>query len=174
MKSSDDAQRGRQRHQHVARKAPVGRVDADLPQNLEALTHDVGEVVENLGEVAAGLTLNQDGGHEEFHVENRHALGHLVERVLSGRPKFCWSKLFLNSWPDGRRQFVGAHAHGGLERMPGTNRARQQSSASGNCSSNRLRRADRRCLSQPHGIIAPATAASTAANGCLRNSSAPT
>ena len=54
----DGESRG-QRQQDVAREAAVRRVDADLSQNLEALTHHVREVVENLGEVAAGFTLDR-------------------------------------------------------------------------------------------------------------------
>ena len=59
MNDQRDRQRRRQRQQHVAGEAAVRRVHAHLPQNLEALAHDVGEVVENLGQVAAGLALNR-------------------------------------------------------------------------------------------------------------------
>ncbi len=44
----------------------------------------------------------------------------------SGRPKFCWSKVFLNSGPTGSVKLVGDHAHRGLKRMAGAKRAGQQ------------------------------------------------
>jgi hypothetical protein len=48
-----NGERCRQREQHVAGEAAVRGVHADLPLDLEALAHDVREVVENLGQVAA-------------------------------------------------------------------------------------------------------------------------
>ena len=66
-----DAERRRQRQQHVAGEAAVRRVHAHLPLDLEALAHDVREVVENLRQVAAGLALDQHRGDEEPHVEQR-------------------------------------------------------------------------------------------------------
>jgi hypothetical protein len=46
-------------------------VDPNLALNLEALADDVGQVVEDLGEVAAGFALQHDGGDEEFDVDER-------------------------------------------------------------------------------------------------------
>ena len=66
-----DRQRRRQRQQHVAGEAAVRGVHAHLPLDLEPLAHDVREVVENLGQVAAGVALNQHGGDEEPDVEDR-------------------------------------------------------------------------------------------------------
>ena len=54
-----DGQRRRQAEQHVAGEAAVRGVHAHLPQDLEPLAHHVGEVVEDLGEVAAGLALDR-------------------------------------------------------------------------------------------------------------------
>ena len=52
-------QRRRQRQQHVAGEPAVRGVDAHLPQNLEALADHVRQVVEDLGQVAAGLALDR-------------------------------------------------------------------------------------------------------------------
>ena len=76
-----NGERRRQREQHVAGEAAVRGVHADLPLDLEPLAHDVREVVENLGEVAAGIPLDEHGRHEEADVENRDAGSHLVQRV---------------------------------------------------------------------------------------------
>jgi hypothetical protein len=70
----------------------VGGVGAHLPQDLEALAHDVRQVVEDLGQVAAGLALNRDARDEEPDVHHRHAFGQLVQRILERQPKFCCSK----------------------------------------------------------------------------------
>src|SRR5262245_38533932 len=82
----DEHQRARehggQRQQHVAGEAPVRGMDPHLTQNLEALADDVGEVVEDLGQVAARVPLNQDGRHEEPHVEQPDPVRELVERIL--------------------------------------------------------------------------------------------
>ena len=72
MNTSAIAEERRQREQHVAGHPAVRRVDPHLAQDLEALAHDVREVLENLGQVAAGLALDQHGGREEPHVEERH------------------------------------------------------------------------------------------------------
>src|SRR6185503_499882 len=74
-------ERGRQRHQDIAGESAVRRVGADIPLNLEALADDVGEPVENLREVAAGVALDQDGGDEEPDVEQVEARRELVERI---------------------------------------------------------------------------------------------
>ena len=68
-----NAQHRRQRQQHVAGHAPVRGIDANLPQDLEALAHDVREVLEDLRQVAAGLALDEHRGREEPHVEAGHA-----------------------------------------------------------------------------------------------------
>ena len=101
MNMSATRERRRQRQQHVAGEAAVRRVHADLPPNLEALAHDVREVVENLRQVAAGVALDQHGGDEEPDVENATRSASSFSASRSGRPKFCWSKVFLNSGPTG-------------------------------------------------------------------------
>ena len=73
MNDSATREKRRQRHQHVPGEPAVRGVHAHLPANLEALANDGGEVVEDLRQVAAGLALDEHGGREEPHVEQRHA-----------------------------------------------------------------------------------------------------
>ena len=91
-----DGEERRQSQQHVAGHAAVRRVDAHLAENLEPLAHDVGEVVEDLREVAAGLALDEHGGREEPHVEERHADRQVVQRVLQRQAEV----LFFEGLPE--------------------------------------------------------------------------
>ena len=77
-----DCEKRRQRHQHVTGEPAVRGVHAHLAANLESLADDGREVVENLRQVAAGLALNEHGGREEAHVEQRHAQAQIVQRFL--------------------------------------------------------------------------------------------
>src|SRR5688572_5884878 len=101
-------------------------VDAHLAQNLEALSHDIGEVVQDLSEITAGLALDLDRRHEELHVHERHAHGEVVERLLQRQAEVLLLETLLELDPYRRRQLVGHHAHRALERVAGANRARQQ------------------------------------------------
>ena len=44
-------------------------MDADLAQDLKALADDVGKVVENLGQIAAGFALQHHRRDEELDVD---------------------------------------------------------------------------------------------------------
>ena len=76
-----DGERRRQPDEHPAGDAAVRRDDADLPLHPEPIADDRREVVENLGEVAAGLALRQHGGDEEPRVEQRDPLARSLQRV---------------------------------------------------------------------------------------------
>src|SRR5688572_11691599 len=82
-----DAEEGRKRQEHVAREASVRRVHPDLPQDLEPLAHDVREILENLGQVAAGLPLNQHGRGEEADVDRGNAVREILQRILERQPE---------------------------------------------------------------------------------------
>ncbi len=58
---------------------------------LEALADDAGELVEHLGQVAAGLLLDQEREHEDLELDQAGAAGQLAEGRLGGRPRFCCS-----------------------------------------------------------------------------------
>ena len=69
MNESADGESRGQRQEHEAGKPPVRRVRAHLTQDLETLTDDVREVVENFGQVAAAFALDGNGGDEELDVD---------------------------------------------------------------------------------------------------------
>src|SRR5581483_3270628 len=119
-------ERRRERHQDPAGEPAVRRMDADLAEDLEPLAHDVRQVVENLREVAAGVALNQDGGHEEPDVEERHAVRQLVERVSKRQTEVLLIETLLELGTDRIEELVGHHPPRGLEAMSGAYRARQQ------------------------------------------------
>ncbi len=116
----------RQCHQHVAGKTAVRGVHAHLPVDLEPLAHDVRQVVENLGQVAAGIALDEDGGHEETHVENRDAHRHFIQRVTKRQAVVLLVERLLELRTDRFRQFVGDHAERRLKRLSGADGAGQQ------------------------------------------------
>ena len=119
-------QRGRQRQQHVAGEAAVRRVDAHLPQDLEALADRRGEVVENLGQVAAGFALDQTAVTKNLTSIMRHALGQLVQRVLERQTEVLLLEGLLELEADGSGSSSATMPIAGLERVAGANRARQQ------------------------------------------------
>src|SRR5580698_364950 len=99
--ASDSAAR-RQREQDEGGEAAVRRMHANLPADLESLADHVREVVEDLGQIAAGIPLNQHGGDEEPDVEDRDALGHLVERVAERKAEVLLVEGLLELGPDRR------------------------------------------------------------------------
>ena len=121
-----DAEHRRQRQQHVAGEAAVRRVDPHLAQNLEALADDVREVLEDLRQVAAGLALDQDRGREEPHVEQRHAHGQVLERVLHRQAEVLLVERLAELGADRLGHLVGDHLQAGRERVAGLERAGDQ------------------------------------------------
>src|SRR5712692_10581637 len=113
----DDAQRRRQGQQDEGGEAAVRGVHANLPADLESLADHVREVVENLGQIAAGFPLNQHGGDEEPDVEDRDALGHLVERIAERKTEVLLIERLLELGSHRLLQLLGHHAEGGLERV---------------------------------------------------------
>ena len=120
------AERRRQRQQHIAREAAVGSVHPDLPPDLEALANDMRKVVEDLGEVAAGLPLNRDRRDEEPHVEQRDAIGQFVHRVAQWQTEVLPVEGLLELGADRRTQFLADHSERGLEGVAGADGSRQQ------------------------------------------------
>ena len=72
----------RQEGDDVARQALLRRQRADLALDPDALTDRVGDRVEDLGEVAADLVLDRDGGRHQLEVVRPHAADHVLERLL--------------------------------------------------------------------------------------------
>src|SRR4051812_5750985 len=120
------AQHGGQRQQHVAGEPAVRGIDADLSQDLETLAHDVSQILENLREVAARLPLNQHGGGEEANVEERHAEGQVVERILHRQAEVLLVERLPELGADRLRHLVGDHLQPGRERVTCFQRARDE------------------------------------------------
>ena len=71
-----------QQRQHVPAHPALGGVDPELPPDREAGPDHAGEVVEDLGQVAADLALDQDGGHQDPDVHQVDPVGHGEQGVL--------------------------------------------------------------------------------------------
>src|SRR5579884_1132711 len=59
----------------------------DLAAELEALTNDVRQLIQDLGEVPAGALLQQHGGDEELHIQHGYAFGQLLQRDFERQPE---------------------------------------------------------------------------------------
>ena len=112
--------------QDVASHTAVRRVNPHLPENLEPLAHDVRQVLEDLGQVAAGFALDQHGGGEKTHIDDRHPLCEVVERVLERQAKVLLVERLAELRSDRLLHLVGYHLQAGRERVPGLQRAGNQ------------------------------------------------
>ena len=72
----------RQEADDVAGQALLRRQGPDLALDADALADRVGDRVEDLGEVAADLVLDRDGGRHQLEVVGPHAADHVLERLL--------------------------------------------------------------------------------------------
>ena len=104
-------------------EAALRGVDADLTKNFETLANDVREIVENFGEVAAGLALEHDGGDKKFYVDERDALGEIDERVADGKPEFLLFIELAEFSRDRLGEFVGNQFEGGGKGVAGADGA---------------------------------------------------
>src|SRR3954452_11700368 len=110
-----DPQHRRQREQDVPGEASVRGVDPDLAQDLEALAHDVRELLQDLRQVAAGLPLNQHRGGEKAYVEQGHAERQVVERVLHRQAEILLVERLPELGADRLRHLVRDHLEPGRE-----------------------------------------------------------
>src|SRR6516164_2353103 len=118
--SDDD---GRHAHQQGHRQAALCRVYANLALNLESLPDNVGEIVQNLGQVAAGLALQHHGGDEKLHVDQGHAVGEIEECIADGHAKFLFFVELAEFSRDRLGHLGGDHFQRGGESMSGTDGA---------------------------------------------------
>src|SRR5271165_190553 len=112
-------------HQQGHGEAALGGVDPNLALDLEALADDVGQVVENFGEVAAGFALEHDGGDEEFDIDQGHALGEVHKSVAHGHAELLLLIQFAEFAGERLRGFVGNHFQRGGESVTSADRAGQ-------------------------------------------------
>jgi hypothetical protein len=101
------------------RHAAVSRVDLHLPPELEAGPDDLGEAAELLGQVPAGLLLDQDGGDEEAHVHQVHPVRQALEGLVQGKTEPGLLVDLAELGPDRLLGLLGHHLHAGGEGMTG-------------------------------------------------------
>ena len=58
------------------------KIFSHLPQDAESLPDDVADLVEDFGQVAAALALDDHGRCEKLEVEVRHPLVHVLQRLI--------------------------------------------------------------------------------------------
>src|SRR5208282_5629334 len=104
-----------QSHEQDHGQASLSGVDADLAQDFEAFTDDVGEIVQDLGQVASGFALQHHCGHEELDVYQGNAVGEVHEGVAYGEAEFLFFVELAEFSGDGFGNFVGNHFQGGGE-----------------------------------------------------------
>jgi len=73
----------------------------NLAPDSEAIADERADLIEDFGEVAARLALEDQCGNEEFQVEVGNAVGQAAESVVNGIPRFCSSNTRPNSFPIG-------------------------------------------------------------------------
>src|SRR5688500_1755385 len=104
----------------------MGRDHADLPLDLEPLSDDRRQVVQNFRKITARLALRQYGGYEESRIDRGNALRKLTESLGYGEPEVLLIVQQLELRTDWCRQLLGDHQQPGRERVAGTQRARQK------------------------------------------------
>ena len=70
--------------QHDAREASFAGQRLDLSPDAEAIADQAADLVEDFGQIAAGLPLQNDGRDEKFQVEIRNPFGQFLEAFFHG------------------------------------------------------------------------------------------
>src|SRR5580765_4999281 len=117
---------GRHAHQQQHGEAALRGVDTYLAQDLEALADHVREIIENLGEVAAGLALQHYGRDKEFHVDERYAVDQVAECFAHGQAEFLFLEELAKLGGHGFGDLVGNHFERGGEGVSGAYSAGQR------------------------------------------------
>src|SRR5579863_2134555 len=106
-------------HQQGHGQASLRCVDAHLTLNLETFTDDVGEVVENLRQIAARFALQHHRSHKELDVHQRHAIREIHEGVAYWHPELLLLIELTKFSGDGLGHFAGYHFERSSECVPG-------------------------------------------------------
>src|SRR5271156_836412 len=106
-------------HEQGHGEAALRGVNPYLALNLETLADDVRQIVEDFSEVAAGFTLQHDGGNEELHVDQRNALGQIHEGVADRHAELLLLIELAELAGQRLGGFVGNHFQGGGEGVTG-------------------------------------------------------
>ena len=79
-----DEQHEGQGQQHDAREPAFARQGLDLAPDAEAVADQAADLVEDFGQVAAGLPLQDHGGDEELQIQVGDPLGQAAEAFVQG------------------------------------------------------------------------------------------
>src|SRR5260370_1677149 len=94
-----------------------------MAQDFKAFADDVGEVVKNLGKIAAGFALQHHRGHEKLDVDQRDAVGEVEQGVAYREPEFLFFVELAEFSGNGLGDLVGNHLEGGGKCVSGANGA---------------------------------------------------
>ncbi len=104
----------------------MGGDGSNLPLDLEAIADDRREVVEDLGEVAAGLTLGEHGGDEEARVEKWDPFAKRFQRVRHRHAEILPVVRQPELGPHGLRHLFGNHRQAGRKCVSGSQGSREK------------------------------------------------
>ena len=124
--TENQRQRRRHRRQDPSGDPAVRRHHAHLPLHLEPLANDAREVVEDLRQIAARLALGEHRRREELRVENRHAFGQALQRIVQRHAEVLPVVDQLELGSDRIGNLVGDHLQAGRKGMAGAQRTRDE------------------------------------------------
>ena len=101
------------------RHARLGGEDPELALDAEPFPDDVGDLVDDLGEVSPRLPLDQDRGGEEPDVEGVHAFRHPDEGLAQRHPQVLLLEHLPELGTDRVGHLLGDELYGAGERVPG-------------------------------------------------------
>ena len=102
------------------------RDDANLALDAKTIADDGRDVVENLGQVATRLALNQNRRDEEAGVEQQHSTRELLQGIGQRHAIVLLVVEQLELGPDRLRHFFSDHRQTGRERVAGLERPRDE------------------------------------------------
>ena len=137
--------------EHDAGKPAFGGEGLDVAEQLVPLADQPADLVEHLGEVAAGGALNDDRDHEEPDVHDRDAIGHVAERQLDGDAEVLLLEHAVELVGDRPLHLLGHQVQPRGQAVPGRSARLISSTASGIASMNFLIRFCFRLRSQRNG-----------------------
>ena len=149
----------RQEADDVARQPLLGGQGPDLALDPDPLADRVGDRVEDLGEVAADLVLDRDGGRHELEVVRPHAADHVLERLVERQAEVHLADDPANSVEIGGRDSRTTSSMACRNDEPARRALAMSVIVSGSCLLNASRRPLLRRSSQKRGRRNPMSAA---------------
>ena len=131
----------------------------DLPPDAEPVADQAADLVEDFGQVATGLALQEQGGDEEFQVEVGDPVAESREAFFHGDAQVLLLEDAIEFLADRRAHFRGHHVEAEGQALPARSARESISKASGNWAAKSFRRLRRRNSTQPSGSDPSATPA---------------